>query len=94
MRCNINNVVYFPLFDSAYRFFNRLFPLDTLYKSGIGPVISENQARYKRPVTFPDTPISEVSALAIFTAIDLPCIIRLLVNSSRQVTTFRYFRSR
>lgn len=59
---HVNNVVYFRYFETArIDFFNRLFPLDTLYKSGIGPVISENQARYKRPVTFPDTLLVSVS---------------------------------
>lgn len=59
---HVNNVVYFRYFETArIDFFNRLFPLDALYKSGIGPVISENQARYKRPVTFPDTLLVSVS---------------------------------
>ncbi|MGL5359610.1 MAG: acyl-CoA thioesterase [Shewanella sp.] len=59
---HVNNVVYFRYFETArIDFFNRLFPLDTLYQSGIGPVISENQARYKRPVTFPDTLLVSVS---------------------------------
>ncbi|MGL5395318.1 MAG: acyl-CoA thioesterase, partial [Shewanella sp.] len=54
--------VYFRYFETArIDFFNRLFPLDALYKSGVGPVISENQARYKRPVTFPDTLLVSVS---------------------------------
>lgn len=53
---HVNNVVYFRYFETArIDFFNRHFPLDELYQSGVGPVISENHARYKRPVTFPDT---------------------------------------
>ncbi len=59
---HVNNVVYFRYFETArIDFFNRLFPLNALYKSGVGPVISENQARYKRPVTFPDTLLVSVS---------------------------------
>ncbi len=59
---HVNNVVYFRYFETArIDFFNRLFPLDALYKDGVGPVISENQARYKRPVTFPDTLLVSVS---------------------------------
>lgn len=59
---HVNNVVYFRYFETArIDFFNRLFPLSDLYKSGVGPVISENQARYKRPVTFPDTLLVSVS---------------------------------
>ena len=53
---HVNNVVYFRYFEIArINFFNRFFPLDEMYKSGVGPVISDNSARYKRPVTFPDT---------------------------------------
>ncbi|WP_028780431.1 MULTISPECIES: acyl-CoA thioesterase [Shewanella] len=53
---HVNNVVYFRYFETArIDFFNRHFPLGEMYKQGMGPVISENQARYKRPVTYPDT---------------------------------------
>lgn len=53
---HVNNVVYFRYFETArIDFFNRFFPLDEMHKSGLGPVISDNSARYKRPVTFPDT---------------------------------------
>ncbi|ASJ98453.1 acyl-CoA thioesterase [Shewanella marisflavi] len=59
---HVNNVVYFRYFETArIDFFNQLFPLDKLYKSGMGPVISDNQARYKRPVTYPDTLLVGVS---------------------------------
>ncbi|KIO36937.1 MULTISPECIES: thioesterase family protein [unclassified Shewanella] len=59
---HVNNVVYFRYFETArIDFFNQLFPLDKLYKSGMGPVISDNNARYKRPVTFPDTLLVGVS---------------------------------
>ncbi|MCG9714044.1 acyl-CoA thioesterase [Shewanella insulae] len=59
---HVNNVVYFRYFETArIDFFNQLFPLDKLYKFGMGPVISDNHARYKRPVTFPDTLLVGVS---------------------------------
>ncbi|MGL4640770.1 MAG: acyl-CoA thioesterase, partial [Shewanella sp.] len=34
---HVNNVVYFRYFETArIDFFNRLFPLETLYQSGVG----------------------------------------------------------
>ncbi|MDN3379941.1 MULTISPECIES: thioesterase family protein [unclassified Pseudoalteromonas] len=53
---HVNNVVYFRYFETArIDFFNQINLLEDLQTTGIGPVISENNARYKRPVTFPDT---------------------------------------
>ncbi|TGE77716.1 thioesterase [Pseudoalteromonas sp. KS88] len=53
---HVNNVVYFRYFETArIDFFNQVNLLEDLQITGIGPVISENNARYKRPVTFPDT---------------------------------------
>jgi acyl-CoA thioester hydrolase len=59
---HVNNVVYFRYFETArIDFFNQINLLEDLQATSIGPVISENQARYKRPVTFPDTLIVGVS---------------------------------
>ena len=53
---HVNNVVYFRYFETArIDFFNQINLLEDLQKTGVGPVISENNARYKRPVTCPDT---------------------------------------
>lgn len=53
---HVNNVVYFRYFETArIDFFNQINLLEDLQQTGVGPVISENNARYKRPVTFPDT---------------------------------------
>jgi acyl-CoA thioester hydrolase len=55
-------VAYFRYFETArIDFFNQFNLLEELQTSAIGPVISENNARYKRPVTFPDTLIVGVS---------------------------------
>ncbi|MGO2013067.1 MAG: acyl-CoA thioesterase [Pseudoalteromonas sp.] len=59
---HVNNVVYFRYFENArIDFLNQINLLGDLKKTGIGPVISENNARYKRPVTFPDTVLIGVS---------------------------------
>ena len=53
---HVNNVVYLRYFEIArIDFLNKLNLFDTIKPGGIGPVISENAVRYKRPVTFPDT---------------------------------------
>lgn len=53
---HVNNVVYFRYFETArIDFFTQLGFLKDLQVTGVGPVISENNARYKRPVAFPDT---------------------------------------
>jgi len=59
---HVNNVVYFRYFETArIDFFNQINLLEDLQKTGVGPVISENNARYKRPVTFPDSVLVGVS---------------------------------
>lgn len=52
---HVNNVAYFRYFEDArIEFFNREFPLTEMYRQGLGPVISENHASYRRPVVYPD----------------------------------------
>lgn len=53
---HVNNVMYFRYFETArIDFFKQLNLLEQAKSTGIGPVISENQARYKSPVVFPDS---------------------------------------
>ncbi len=53
---HVNNVAYFRYFETArIDFFAQLGLLEQAQASGIGPVISENQAKYIKPVVFPDT---------------------------------------
>lgn len=53
---HVNNVVYLRYFEIArIDFLNKINLFDTINADGTGPVISENNIRYKRPVTFPDT---------------------------------------
>ena len=59
---HVNNAVYFRYFETArLDFFNKINLLEDLHETGIGPVLSETNARYKRPVTFPDTLIVGVT---------------------------------
>ncbi|MGI2038189.1 acyl-CoA thioesterase [Shewanella frigidimarina] len=53
---HVNNSVYFKYFETArLDFFNQINLLDDLKTTGVGPVLSETNARFKRPVTFPDS---------------------------------------
>lgn len=53
---HVNNVVYFKYFETArIDFFTQVNLLSNLQTTHVGPVLSDNHARYKRPVTFPDT---------------------------------------
>lgn len=53
---HVNNVVYFKYFETArIDFFSQVNLLGDLKITQVGPVLSDNHARYKRPVTFPDT---------------------------------------
>ena len=53
---HVNNVVYFRYFENArLEYVRRLdwFALETA--TGIGPILSATQARFRRPLTYPDT---------------------------------------
>ncbi len=53
---HVNNVVYFRYFETArIAFFQALNLMDALQQAGIAPVLSETRARYRRPVTYPDS---------------------------------------
>lgn len=53
---HVNNVVYFRYFETArIDFFTQVNLLRDLQATQVGPVLSDNHARYKRSVTFPDT---------------------------------------
>ncbi|MEC4726311.1 acyl-CoA thioesterase [Shewanella sp. D64] len=53
---HVNNVVYFRYFESArIDFFTQIGLFSELQTANIGPVLADNHARYKCPVTYPDT---------------------------------------
>ncbi|UAL43593.1 acyl-CoA thioesterase [Shewanella inventionis] len=53
---HVNNAVYFRYFETArLDFFNQINMLADLKTTGVGPVLSETNARFKRPLTFPDS---------------------------------------
>lgn len=53
---HVNNSVYFKYFETArLDFFHQINLLADLKTTGVGPVLSETNARFKRPLTFPDS---------------------------------------
>ena len=52
---HVNNVVYFRCFENArLEYFRRLDWFDYEQKTGVGPILSAVQARFRKPLTYPD----------------------------------------
>src|SRR5215510_7504455 len=53
---HVNNVVYFRYFENArLEYFRRLDWFKYQEETGIGPILRDTQARFRRPLTYPDT---------------------------------------
>jgi acyl-CoA thioester hydrolase len=53
---HVNNVVYFRYFENArIEYLNRIGWSDLKHKTGIGPILRDTQARFRLPLTYPDT---------------------------------------
>ena len=53
---HVNNIVYFRYFENArLDYFRRLDWFRYEDETGIGPIVSATQARFRRPLTYPDT---------------------------------------
>ena len=53
---HVNNVVYFRYFENArLEYFRRLDWFVFQEQTGVGPIVSATQARYRRALTYPDT---------------------------------------
>jgi acyl-CoA thioester hydrolase len=53
---HVNNVVYFRYFESArLEYFRRLGWFEYERVTGIGPILAATQARFRKPLTYPDT---------------------------------------
>ena len=53
---HVNNVVYFRYFESArLEYVRRLDWFEYERQTGIGPILAATQARFRRPLTYPDT---------------------------------------
>jgi len=53
---HVNNVVYFRYFENArLEYFRRVGWFEIEQATGIGPILASTQARFRRPLTYPDT---------------------------------------
>ena len=53
---HVNNVVYFRYFENArLEYFRRLDWFEFEQQTGIGPILASTQARFRKPLTYPDT---------------------------------------
>jgi acyl-CoA thioester hydrolase len=53
---HVNNVVYFRYFENArLEYFRRIGWFEFEEQTGIGPILSATQARFRKPLTYPDT---------------------------------------
>jgi acyl-CoA thioester hydrolase len=53
---HVNNVIYFRYFESArLEYFRRLGWFEYEAETGVGPILAATQARFRRPLTYPDT---------------------------------------
>lgn len=53
---HVNNVVYFRYFENGrLEYFRRIGWFEIEEATGIGPILASTQARFRRPLTYPDT---------------------------------------
>jgi acyl-CoA thioester hydrolase len=53
---HVNNVVYFRYFENArLEYFRRLDWFEFERETGVGPILAATQARFRKPLTYPDT---------------------------------------
>lgn len=52
---HVNNVVYFRYFENArILYLERIGWMRSMQETGLGPIIASTQARYRKPITYPD----------------------------------------
>ena len=52
---HVNNVVYFRYFEAArIAYLDRIGWLQSMKEHGLGPIMASTQARYRKPVDYPD----------------------------------------
>jgi acyl-CoA thioester hydrolase len=53
---HVNNIVYFRYFECArLEYFRRLGWFELEKETGIGPILAATQARFRKPLAYPDT---------------------------------------
>ena len=61
---HVNNTIYFKYFETArLAYFNQVGVMEDMQKNQLGPILAETQARFKRPLKFPDQVIAGANVL-------------------------------
>jgi acyl-CoA thioester hydrolase len=65
---HVNNVVYFRYFENArVEYFRRIGWWDYMDETGIGPIVASTQARFRRPVKYPETLAAGAKVISLAT---------------------------
>jgi len=65
---HVNNVVYFRYFENArVEYFRRIGWWDYMAATGVGPIVASTQARFRRPVDYPDTLLAGAKVISFGT---------------------------
>jgi acyl-CoA thioester hydrolase len=52
---HVNNVVYFRYFENArIAYLDRIGWMASMLQTGLGPIVASTQARFRKPVSYPD----------------------------------------
>ena len=52
---HVNNIVYFRYFESArIAYFEKLYVMDLMNTTGIGPILAATSCRFRAPLKYPD----------------------------------------
>jgi acyl-CoA thioester hydrolase len=63
---HVNNVVYFRYFENArLEYFRRLDWFEYEKETGIGPILHSTQARFRKPLSYPDTVSAAVRVTSV-----------------------------
>ena len=63
---HVNNVVYFRYFENArIEYIRRLGWWESLKETGVGPIVASTHARFRRPVSYPDTLLAGAKLVAM-----------------------------
>jgi acyl-CoA thioester hydrolase len=63
---HVNNTVYFRYFENArLEYFRRLGWIEFERDTGIGPILAATQARFRKPLTYPDNVAIGVRTVAV-----------------------------
>ncbi len=63
---HVNNVVYFRYFENArIEYIRRLGWWESLKETGVGPIVASTHAKFRRPVSYPDTLLAGARLVAM-----------------------------